>query len=81
MGDELRLVERLHEDWPLAKVIAARFDKNLSAETAAQLAAIEAMAEGWRKYFAKKAGGNFVEDQTSRLVGPTGDADRKTEPA
>jgi MOSC domain-containing protein YiiM len=81
MGDELRLVDRLHEDWPLTKVIAARFDKNLPAETASQLAAIEAMAEGWRKYFAKKAGGNFVEDQTSRLVGPTGDADQKIEPA
>ncbi|WP_051213230.1 MOSC domain-containing protein [Maritalea myrionectae] len=73
MGDDIRLVERLHANWPLADVIAARFDKNLSTETAAELAAIEAMAAGWRKYFTKKAGGAFVEDQTSRLVGPMGE--------
>lgn len=81
MGNEIRLVERHHANWPLAKVIAARFDKNLSPEIAAELADMEAMAAGWRKYFAKKSGGNFVEDQTSRLVGPTGEPSAQNEPA
>ncbi len=72
VGDQIKLVERAHADWPLAKLIAARFDKNLEEEVAAELAGLDVMAEGWRKYFAKKAKTGFVEDQSSRLVGAGG---------
>ncbi len=69
VGDEFTLLERLNPDWTLIRVIAARFNARLDPETAATLARLPALAEGWRESFAKKCDASYVEDTAPRLVG------------
>lgn len=68
-GGTIRLIERLHPDWPLSRVIAARFNPRLDAAEAAELAAMEVLAEGWRNAFARKVDPAFVENTDRRLKG------------
>ena len=68
-GDAVRVVERSLPDWPLARVIAARFDPRLDPADAAALADLAALSESWRVAFAKKARRGFVEDTARRLKG------------
>ncbi len=70
-GDQLKLIDRLHENWPMDELIAARFDKKLDPQVAKELAQIEELANNWRQSFFKRANGDAFEDQTPRLVGAT----------
>lgn len=69
VDDQLKLVERPVEQWPLDKLIAARFDKNIPRDHAKELAKIPELAKNWRQYFHKRAFTDFSENQTPRLVG------------
>lgn len=69
IGDQLKLIDRPVEAWPLDRLIAARFDKKLAQETAKELAETPELAKNWRQYFYKRAHSLFIEDQTPRLVG------------
>lgn len=69
IGDTIKLKERLHEAWPLERLIACRFDKNIEREVAIELSQIEELATNWRQYFYKRAHGAPQEDQSARLVG------------
>jgi MOSC domain-containing protein YiiM len=71
-GDAITLVERPLPDWPLARIITARFDPALAPELAGEIAALSPLSESWRGSFLKKCNPGFVEDASSRLVGPQG---------
>ena len=68
-GDVVRLVERTHPDWPLDRVIRARFDPALSADQARELSNLPAISESWRGAFRKKQARGFKEDTSARLMG------------
>lgn len=69
MGDSLTLVDRPYENWPLDRLIAARFDKLIERAVALELSQINELATNWRQYFYKRANGAMMEDQAPRLVG------------
>jgi MOSC domain-containing protein YiiM len=69
VGDAIKLVDRLYEQWPLERLIAARFDKSIKREDAHELSEIDELAANWRQYFYKRANGAGMEDQAARLVG------------
>lgn len=69
IGDVMRLVERRHADWPLARLIAARFAPRLDPVEAAEAAALAVLAPGWRQAFARKTDPDWQEDTTRRLQG------------
>ena len=68
-GDIVRLVDRRHPDWPLVRVIHARFDPALSADQARELSNLPALSESWREAFRKKQARGFKEDTSARLTG------------
>ncbi|MEM7221970.1 MAG: MOSC domain-containing protein [Pseudomonadota bacterium] len=68
-GDQLRLAERPHPDWPLERVIKARFDPRLDPDDARALAGLPALSESWRAAFRKKQERAFKEDTRARLEG------------
>ena len=66
-GDMISLLERPQPDWSVRRVTAARLTREVSLEEAATLANMAELADGWRKAFAKMAGGDFEEDTSARL--------------
>lgn len=56
-GDAITLEERRHPEWSLARVIAARFDPRLDAQTAAALGALPELGEAWAQGFREKGKG------------------------
>ncbi|MBD8891392.1 MOSC domain-containing protein [Roseibium litorale] len=68
-GGKVRLIQRNYPDWPLAKVIAARFNPALPVETAAELASMEPLAESWRTAFQRKTDRDYLENTDKRLKG------------
>ena len=69
VGDVINLVERPNEDWPLEKVINARFNRNIPHKDAESLASLPQLANGWRKAFDKKMDPSYQEDTKARVVG------------
>lgn len=68
-GDRIALCERLQSDWPLSRVIAARFDTSLAPAIAARLADIPEMSQSWHKAFVRKCDTTYVEDIAPRIAG------------
>lgn len=69
VGDAMELVARPLPDWPLDRIVAARFDPRLDPAIAAAIAALPPLSASWRASFAKKSQGGFSEDTTARLKG------------
>ena len=69
MGDSISLLERMHPDWSLDIVIAARFAPCLPYETASALATLPELATNWRAAFAKKINPDYKENTDARLKG------------
>ncbi len=69
IGDRLQLQERHHPDWPLQRLIRARFDARLDKAVAAELAGLESLSQSWQAGFLKKSDKDFVEDTKPRLEG------------
>lgn len=69
LGDEVRLVERLHPKWSVRRVTLGRLTRRISSRDAAALAHLPELAEGWRNAFAKMASGDRGEDTSKRLHG------------
>ncbi|VAW24651.1 hypothetical protein MNBD_ALPHA11-521, partial [hydrothermal vent metagenome] len=67
VGDNLVLVERPNEIWPLNKLIAARFSRNISPEDASALATLPHLAQSRREVFEKKTDRFYREDTSVRL--------------
>jgi len=70
LGDQIVLLERPNEMWPLSKLIAARFNRSISSEDANTLAALPQLTQGWRDAFEKKTDRSYTEDTSARLTGP-----------
>ena len=70
IGDEMALRERSLPEWPLSRVIEARFSPGLKTEVARTLADTAALSQSWRASFAKKAARSITEDTSARLDGP-----------
>lgn len=69
IGDTLCLLARPQPDWSVKHVTTARLTRRLTRNDAATMANLPELAEGWRKAFAKMAGGDFDEDTDKRLRG------------
>lgn len=69
VGDTMELTARPCPDWPLDKVVAARFDPRLDPSVAAAIAALAPLSASWRAAFEKKSKAGFSEDTTARLNG------------
>lgn len=70
-GEMLTLADRMHPDWSVERVTAARLTRKISPRDAAELANLPELAKGWRKAFAKMAEGAFSEDTSLRLNPPS----------
>jgi MOSC domain-containing protein YiiM len=55
-GDRLALLDRPHDGWTVRRVTRALFDPRLDPGEARALARLAALADGWRKAFAERAG-------------------------
>lgn len=69
VGDEMALRERSLPEWPLSRLIEARFSSGLDPDDAKTLADTAALSPSWRSAFEKKAARPGVEDTSARLDG------------
>ena len=69
VGDEVRLLERLHPEWSVKRVTLGRLTRRISPQDAEVLAHMPELAGGWRSAFAKMAAGDRGEDTSKRLNG------------
>ncbi len=69
VGDKMEVIERIHMDWSLQRLIHARFNPRLDTAIAAELAEFNALSKNWREAFAKKAVKGFSENTDKRLKG------------
>lgn len=67
-GDAITVQRRLQPEWPLSRVIAARFNPRLETDIAVKLAQIESLSASWRNAFAQKSDKNFHENTDKRLL-------------
>ncbi len=70
VGDTVTLIERTQPTWTVLRVTAARLSRKVTSEDATTLSQMPELAEGWRRAFAKMAGGDFEEDISRRLGQP-----------
>lgn len=71
-GDHVELVERPHPQWTIATANEVMHQRRDDRAAAAALAACPALATGWRRKLACRAGGAGPEDTARRLTGPNG---------
>ncbi|WP_303901223.1 MOSC domain-containing protein [Thiohalomonas denitrificans] len=69
--DSLVLIERLHPDWTLARILRTLHHDGLDREALASLVGLEALAPGWRALAKKRLNTGAVEDGSRRLNTPT----------
>lgn len=69
-GDRLELVDRLAPDWTLHRLWHALYVDRLNRHELQGIAALDVLAEGWRKYAVRRLDSGRVEDWTPRLDGP-----------
>ena len=68
-GDTIKLIERIHPEWSLERVIKARFNPRLDIKEAREIANLQALSESWQQAFRKKQSLAFKENTDSRLQG------------
>lgn len=68
-GDRLELVDRLAPDWTLHRLWRALYVDRLNKGELQGIAALDVLAEGWRKYAVRRLDSGRVEDWTKRLDG------------
>ncbi|MEO9875630.1 MAG: MOSC domain-containing protein [Anderseniella sp.] len=68
-GDDMKLLDRGHPQWPLKRLIKARFDPGLAAGDALELSELPVLSASWRRAFGKKNQSGFTENTDSRLLG------------
>lgn len=70
-GDDLDLIDRLAPDWSLRKLWHVMYVDRLNRDALARIAALEVLAEGWRRYATRRLDSGRVEDWRPRLEGKT----------
>ncbi|MGB3897411.1 MAG: MOSC domain-containing protein [Mesorhizobium sp.] len=67
--DRLDLIDRLAPDWTLHRLWHALYVDRLNRQELTGIAALDVLAEGWRKYAARRLDSGKVEDWNRRLDG------------
>ena len=68
-GDALELVDRAAPDWSLHRLWHALYVDRLNLAELRGIAALEVLAEGWRRYAVRRLESGRVEDWSKRLEG------------
>ena len=70
-GDGLELVDRLQPSWTLHRLWHALYVDRMNRDELGAMAALDVLAEGWRKYAVRRLESGRVEDWRNRLDGKT----------
>ncbi|WCR09362.1 MOSC domain-containing protein [Paracoccus stylophorae] len=70
-GDDLHLIDRIAPDWTIRRLWHVMYVDRLNRHDLAQMAALDVLAEGWRRYAARRLDSGRVEDWRGRLEGST----------
>ncbi len=68
-GDRLELIERVAPHWTLHRLWHTLYVDRLNLRELASIAALDVLAEGWRKYAVRRLESGRVEDWSKRLDG------------
>ncbi|KID12400.1 MOSC domain-containing protein [Ponticoccus alexandrii] len=68
-GDRLELIDRLAPDWTLRRLWHALYVDRMNLVELEGIAALDVLAEGWRKYAVRRLDSRRVEDWSARLDG------------
>jgi MOSC domain-containing protein YiiM len=68
-GDDLQLIDRLAPDWTLRRLWRAMYVDRLNRAELGAIAALDVLAEGWRRYAQRRLDSGRVEDWRPRLEG------------
>ncbi len=68
-GDILERIERPLQDWPLKRLWQILYVKTLDRDELEQMAALEKLPDGWRRYAQRRLASGKVEDWDRRLKG------------
>lgn len=68
-GDPLELIDRLAPDWTIRRLWHVMYVDRMKLDDLAHMAALEVLAEGWRRHAARRVDSGQVEDWTARLEG------------
>lgn len=68
-GDRLTLLDRPCPAWPLARLLRVLYVDTLDREALAEMAALPALAQGWKTLAERRLARGAVEDWTGRLNG------------
>ncbi|HWL57235.1 MAG TPA: MOSC domain-containing protein [Paracoccus sp. (in: a-proteobacteria)] len=68
-GDAMTLVDRLAQEWTLCRLWHALYVDRLNRQELQGIAALDLLAEGWRKYAVRRLESGRVEDWSPRLNG------------
>ena len=70
-SDDLELIDRLAPDWTLRRLWRAMYVDRLNRAELEAIAALDVLAEGWRRYAQRRLDSGRVEDWRPRLEGRT----------
>lgn len=68
-SDRLQRIDRLAPDWSLARLWRALYVDRMNRDELAGIAALDVLAEGWRRYAIRRLDSGRVEDWSARLEG------------
>ncbi|MCJ2142534.1 MOSC domain-containing protein [Methylobacterium sp. E-066] len=71
-GDRLRMIERPHPAWPLARLLRAFYVDRLDRDALAGIAELDALSPSWRALARRRLERGVVEDWAARLESPGG---------
>lgn len=69
-GDRLERTDRMAPDWTIARLWRAMYVERMNLAELAEIAALEVLAEGWRRHAQRRLDSGRVEDWRPRLDGP-----------
>ncbi|RPJ16740.1 MAG: MOSC domain-containing protein, partial [Deltaproteobacteria bacterium] len=67
---EIRLIERPHEDWPLARLLHHLYADPLNTAALKDIAALSVLAPSWRRLVAQRLVSGRIEDSSRRMNTP-----------
>ncbi len=68
-GDQLTLLDRVEPDWTLHRLWRTLYVEKMNLAELKGIAALDVLAEGWRKYAVQRLESGRVEDWNKRLEG------------
>lgn len=68
-GDRIALLDRMAPDWSLTRLWRALYVDRMNRAELRGIAALDVLAEGWRRYAIRRLESGRVEDWTPRLEG------------